>query len=316
MVSPDYRECTDVFFVINPQAGTNRSEEMVTLIEEAMRTRQAHYAVHLVSPRERIDKVVDGALREGYTKIVAVGGDGTVSAVAGALATKEAFLGIIPAGTANMMARELGIPLRVNEACNLLSEGVTTTIDAMEVNGRHYVYQIVLGSTSQVMARIGNEEKQLLGRSMFVLAGLRLLVEYRPIYVNGTVDGEKICTWASQITIANAGILGLKPFRLGPDISPSDGKIEVIIMMGRTRIGFLGSGLDIVTKNYRTSRGLRYFDARQFVELDSDPPTLVKADGEIIGGTPVTLRVVPSAVKVMVPQFRKEKAPRGRFELP
>jgi diacylglycerol kinase family enzyme len=166
------------------------------------------------------------------------------------------------------------------------------------------VYQVVIGSASEASSKITRAEKHLFGRSVYALAGLRMLTEYRPIRLRALIDGHEVRMWANQVMIANAGILGLPPLRLGPNIRPDDGRMEIIAMRGRTRLEFIDSGLDLMFGNYRRSRGLRYFTAFHEISMESEPATIIKADGEFVGRTPITLKVLPGAVRVYASGLR------------
>jgi diacylglycerol kinase family enzyme len=237
----------------------------------------------------------------GANEIVAVGGDGTVSGAAEAVAGTEAVLGIVPTGTANMMARELEIPLSIASATRLIRQRERIVrMDAMASGDRCFIYQVVVGMGADVNRHVSKAEKEMLGRSSYLVAMFRALSEHHPLRVNCRIDGRGVEMWVNQLIIANAGILGTAPLRLGPGIRPDDGKVEVVAMRGKGRLDYLGSGVDMVIGNYR-GPGLRYFDARREVILETEPPTVIKADGEFIGRTPLTIRVRPGAVKVIAP---------------
>ncbi len=286
--------------ILNPHAGIGSAMYLREQILAELKGLDLE--LHVLGKGSSIPDLVSEALAGGATDVLAAGGDGTISGVAGALAGKSATLGIIPTGTANMLARELGIPISVALAARLIREGKDLVrIDAMAAQDRNYVYQVVVGAGSEALSKISRAEKRLFGRSVYALAGLRLLAEYHPIWIHGAIDGREVRMWANQVMIANAGIFGLEPLRLGPNIRLDDGKVEVIAMRGRTRLEFLDSGLDLMFGNYKKSRGLRYFDAHREIVLKSEPPTVIKADGEFVGRTPLNLRIVPGAVKVIAP---------------
>ncbi len=225
-----------------------------------------------------------------------------MSAVAGSLAGKDATLGIIPTGTANMLARELGIPISVALAARLIRRGADVVrMDALAGHDRCFVYQVVIGAGSEALSKISRAEKKMFGRTVYALAGLRLMTEYHPIRLTGSIDGREVKMWSNQVMIANAGILGIDPFRLGPDIRLDDGMVDIIAMHGRTRLEFLDSGIDLMLGNYKGSHGLRYFHARHDIYLDTEPSSIIKADGEFIGRTPLSLRVLPGAVRAYAP---------------
>lgn len=245
--------------------------------------------------------MVRGALEAGASEVIAVGGDGTVSGVAEAVAGTEALMGIIPTGTANMVARELGLPLSIASATRaIVRRERIVRMDAMAWGERCFIYQVVVGLGADINRHVSKTEKEVLGRSSYLVAMLRALSELRPLWVRCRIDGRETSMWVNQLVVANAGIMGTAPLRLGPGIRPDDGKVEVVAMRGRGRLDYIGSGMDIAMGNFR-GPGLRYFDARREVVLETDPPTVIKADGEYVGRTPVVLRVRPGAVRVIAP---------------
>jgi len=224
-----------------------------------------------------------------------------VSGVAEAVAGTGAAMGIVPTGTANMVARELGLPLSVTSATRVIMRRERIMgMDAMSSGERSFIYQVVVGLGADVNRHVSRSEKKTLGRSSYLVATLRALSELHPLKAHLRIDGHEVNMWVNQLIIANAGILGIAPLRLGPGIRPDDGKVEVVAMRGRGRLDYLGSGMDMMLGNFE-GPGLRYFDARREVVLETEPATVIKADGEFIGQTPLTLRVRPGAVKVIVP---------------
>jgi diacylglycerol kinase family enzyme len=165
---------------------------------------------------------------------------------------------------------------------------------------RSFFYQVVVGGRAEAFSKISERQKFLLGRGAYALAGLRHLTDYHPFNIRCTVDGRVYRMWVHQVIVANAGILGLAPFRLGPRIRPDDGKIKVVVMTGRTRKELMSTGLEMALGNY-SARGLHYFDARNEIILESEEPCMIKGDGELVGQTPMHLKIVPGAVKVILP---------------
>jgi diacylglycerol kinase family enzyme len=104
-----------------------------------------------------------------------------------------------------------------------------------------------------------------------------------------------------QVLVANGGTLGVAPLRWGPGISPRDGRVNVVVVGGRTPLDYFKIAWHTVRGKHRESPHLKYLTARTSVTVITDPPLPVQADGEIIGSTPVQVRIVPSAVRVVVP---------------
>jgi diacylglycerol kinase family enzyme len=301
-----------IFVVLNPRSGIGSALHLKDEIMMGLGGLDARY--FFLRRGDRLRSVVRDALDAGANEVVAVGGDGTVSGVAEAVAGTGAAMGIVPTGTANMVARELGIPLSIGSSTRVIRERARVVgMDAMASGDRSFIYQVVVGIGADLNRLVSKGEKELLGRSAYAVAMFRALGSFRPLRVRCRIDGTDAEMWANQVIVANAGILGTEPLRLGPGIRPDDGKVEVVIMRGKGRLDYIGSGVDLVLGNYR-GPGLEYFNARREVVLETEPATIIKADGEFIGHTPLTLRVRPAAVKVIVPS--RYPASRGPLAMP
>jgi len=293
-----------LFFVVNPRAGVGRGRLVRSRVEETVRQLGDEAEMRVLHHGEDIGAAVEQGIYQGATDIIAVGGDGTVGGVAGALAGTDLAMGVVPAGTANMLARELGLPLSTGAALRvILGHHAHRRIDVMEMGGRRFVYQIVIGPSSEALSRLTSSEKRLMGRMSYALFGLRMFGDFRPLEVKGTVDGKEFRGRVSQVTIANAGILGVQPFRLGQDIRIDDGRVEVILLRGRSRVSYIAAGLDLLTGNYLSSSTLRYLHARDSIHLEAVPETVIRADGDSFGRTPLDVKVLPNAVKIIVPPW-------------
>jgi diacylglycerol kinase family enzyme len=115
------------------------------------------------------------------------------------------------------------------------------------------------------------------------------------------VDGKRMRLHAYQLMVANAGTLGIPPFKWGPEITPSDGELDLCIVTARRPIDYLRLLRQIVTGNYQPGSNIRYIRVHKQVIISADTPLPVQADGEIIGDTPVQIGVIPHGIRVVVP---------------
>lgn len=295
---------TQAFVVLNPMGGSSNPEATRAALERHFGAADAGLEIYETTgaPDERIGDIVRAAVERGCQLVVAVGGDGTVSEVAGALAGGEVPLGIIPAGTANVLARELGIPVDVDAAAALLAgEHRVAQIDGMEVDGRIYVLQIGIGIESIMIRDTPREAKRRFGRLAYLWTAFSRMLGFSGRRFTVVADGERTRPRAVQVLIANGGTLGLQPLRWGPGISPQDGVANVVIVSSRTGLDYLKIVWAALLGRHRQSPNLRYLTASRSIAISSDQPLPVQADGEIIGNTPVQVRVAPGAVRVVVP---------------
>jgi YegS/Rv2252/BmrU family lipid kinase len=292
-----------VFVVLNPMAGSCTAEDVRTALEQHFGDR-IDLEIYETTGRDDEDIVatVRAVIERGVDLVAAAGGDGTVSDVAEGVIGTDVPLGIIPVGTANVFARELELPMTLDEACSLLAgEHTITSVDAMRLGEKYFVLQIGIGLDSLMIRDTEREAKRRFGRAAYIWTALTRLVGYQPVRFTIVADGQRIRPRASQVVIANGGVLGVPPFRWGPNISPDDGRIDVCVVSARTVLDYLGLVWHTVLGQQRRDRNVRYLTARQSIAISADHPLPVQADGEIVGETPVQVQVVPNAVKVIVP---------------
>jgi diacylglycerol kinase (ATP) len=294
----------EIFVVLNPMAGSCVDTDVRQALDRHF---ERQYEIYETTGQasEDVTAIVRAALARGFSMVVAIGGDGTVSDVAEALVGTSTPLGIIPVGTANVFARELGLPLDLEGACALLAgRHATTSVDAMRVGKKYFVLQIGIGIDSLMIRDTDRRAKRRFGRGAYLWTAFTRLVGFQPVRFTIVADGRRSRPRASQVLVANGGVLGVPPFRWGPHIRPNDGRVDVCIVSARTALDYLGLAWHTLLGQQRRDRHLRYLSAQQGIIVSADHALPVQGDGEIIGETPVHIQVVPDALRVIVPDLR------------
>jgi diacylglycerol kinase family enzyme len=250
-----------------------------------------------------IAEIVRGRLGEGFRCVTAVGGDGTVAAVAHALAGGDVPLGIVPAGTGNMVARELGIPLAAEASVALLAgPSQVRRIDAMRINGRIFLLNAGVGINAETIDQTSRLGKSLFGRSAYFGTAVWKVLQAKQQRLEVTIDGETRTYHATDIAISNCGILAKALNPNGPDIRADDGQIDVCILCMKTPLEYPWYYVLRHIAPKRVNKIIHELAAKKNVIVRSRVPMMVQADGDIIGKTPVTVEVLPSALSVLVPE--------------
>jgi YegS/Rv2252/BmrU family lipid kinase len=291
-----------LFVVVNAKAGSSAPEQVRQQMISRWSRADTDLEIHETLEGEDILEVVRVAVERGFDTIVAAGGDGTVSAVANGLLGSPACLGIIPLGTANVLARELNIPLEIAEACALLTDSHDiASIDAMRVDGKHYLTQIGIGVDAIMIRDTPTEHKRRLGVAAYVWTATLSLIGFRAHRFSISADGHHARPRALQVVLANSGTLGASGLRWGPDARVDDGRIDVCILRAQTLLDFLSLGWSVIWGRHKQGQRIRYMTAHRTVAVSTDRPLSVQGDGEVIGETPLEVHVVPGALRVVVP---------------
>ncbi|WP_158513500.1 diacylglycerol/lipid kinase family protein [Dehalogenimonas formicexedens] len=244
---------------------------------------------------------IDAAFRAGCRDYLAVGGDGTVSLVASCLYGKPHRLGVIPAGTANTMARVLGVPMSAKKAIRLaVSSGKTKFVDGMDVRGRIYLLNVSAGLSSISLDRLNEKTKSTMGMFSYVIGVARASLKVAPCSFNITIDGRRICSRDVELHVTNLGVLGLPRYHIHEHSLLDDGKVEVLGLSDLAPTTVIGAVLEVILRR-RKRRSIRLLGEGSEVVIDSDVKQSVQGDGDIIGPTPVSLKVRSRAINFIVP---------------
>ncbi len=240
-----------------------------------------------------------------FDVVFTLGGDGTAMEVAAALASSEIPIGVLPAGTGNLLARALNIPLDVRRAVPALIRGTVRKIDLGVVLGRHFAVAAGVGIDATMVAETSPRMKHRLGVLGYTLiaarAALRIVLSRRFFHVRIEMNGEIIERTAATVLFANFGAILDGRISFGPGIECDDGLIDCCIFSPAS----LGDALRIMwrlmRRDFRPDAALLYRRGRQF-RLETIPVLPIQADGELLGVTPAVVHVEPSAAHMLVPR--------------
>lgn len=215
-----------IAFVINPKSGSDRKTDRVALVNR-LKSSNYHTDIFEWKKVEDRDSIFESVLNGQYDIAVAVGGDGTVSQLANALAGSQTALGILPFGSGNGLARHLGVPMNYEDAMKHLETGDVVAIDKGEMNGMSFFCTAGTGFD----ARIGKLFAESTTRGFWTYAKLtiREFRAYRGEEYKLTIDGKTYSRNAFLITVANAGQYGNDAW-IAPQANACDGLFHVVIM--------------------------------------------------------------------------------------
>ncbi|MBN1400715.1 MAG: diacylglycerol kinase family lipid kinase [Anaerolineae bacterium] len=247
------------------------------------------------------------AVNGGYDMVVAVGGDGTLSEVADGLVGTACILGCLPVGTGNLWAHMLNFPVwspmsrsALLDAAKVLVEGRVREIDLGRAGGRCFVLWLGVGFDAEIARDVEphRDIRRGLGNLAYVVSGLALGLAFRGTRVTVVVDGQVIRERVLLIIAANAQLYG-PSLRLAPQAQLDDGLLDLYIFKGGNILDLLRYiGLILIGKHVGHPR-IEAFRVRE-VEIRGKPLPY-HLDGDPVGHTPVQIKVLPKALRVMVP---------------
>lgn len=231
--------------------------------------------------------------------VIVGGGDGTLNAVVDALVDTQLPLGILPLGTANDLARTLGIPNSLPEACEIIAHGLMKRIDLGWVNGKHFFNVASMGLSVKITEKLTKEVKRRWGIFAYAATALQVIWESRPFSAEIRIKDTSIQVKTVQIAVGNGRYYG-GGMAVVHDATIDDQRLdlysleikhwwEMILLLPAMRQG-----------RHIHSRKVRVLQGKE-IEVYTRKPRPINTDGEITAYTPATFRVIPMAISVLVP---------------
>jgi diacylglycerol kinase (ATP) len=292
-----------IIFLINPKSSNSKFEYINDLIEDLF---DESFDYQIVVPQKRVS--IENTLEELLDKdkeietVVAAGGDGTVSSVAHCLSKTGLNMGVVPTGTANVIAKELGIPRDIRSSLEIIKrKSKVRKVDSLEVNGYHYFLRVSVGLSSLTISKINRRLKRILGSFAYLWTGIKNYFGYNHKSFDITVDGETLSYRASDIVVTNFGRIFLPGINIDPNITPDDGVLDILVFKTLSIWGTIKIIYKKLIKREKSFDELDHITEAKEVTIESSKKMPVQADGDIIGYTPITIKVVPKVLNVIVP---------------
>jgi len=285
-------------FVVNPAligTGSDFGGRLIALAE------QVGWDGMVLETSEGLNVEAIGAAlsRRDFQLVLAAGGDGTVAEVMAAAHQQDVPMAIVPRGTANIVARELGLPAGWRKATRRALERfpVTRAVDLVRVNDGYSALASGIGFDATVMRYTPRMLKYWLGRAAYLVAGAWWLPQAPLFECSIRADGEAIEMTAVVVLVVNAGMLGAAPFRFGPNIAIDDGLLDIVVYRPRT-LGDRAGVLWRIVRQRSDGSSMLQRKARS-VEIKAPDVQWYEVDGEVHRGNVLRAEIVPGGVRVV-----------------
>jgi len=297
----------DVLVVVNPASrrGRRAGVRAVAALERAGVRCTAVY-----TERPGHARILAAEQGRAHDAVCAVGGDGTIMEIVSALAPDGPPVAIIPAGTGNLLARALGVPLSPERAVRMLLDASEARIDLGRLaDGTRVAIGAGVGIDAAMIATTSSTWKRRVGVIAYVVTGARHALVRRRFSATITVDGVAVTRTASSVLVANFGALLNGLITLGDGIRYDDGMLDVCIFDPRSTLDAVRIALRLLTGRAGSDPAMAYLRGREIV-VSTEPPLPAQADGELIGATPFAVTVEPLAARLLIPHSERSRRAR------
>ncbi len=288
-----------VHVIINPASG--QGGPVLTVLNKIFHTAKVDWDVFVTKRAGDARRYAREAVEHGAEAVAVYGGDGTVMEAAAGLLGTDVPLAILPGGTANVTSIELGIPSSLDQAAALVCEAARDYrwVDMGQVGDRIFLGHVGIGLEASMHEGADRQMKDRLGFLAYPIAALQALREPPMSHYTLTLDGQRVEIDGLNCMVTNLGSIGVLGATLSADISVSDGLLDVIVIRNAD-VGSLAALAAKVAGLANPDERLPHWQVRE-ANIAADPPQGITADGEVLGQTPVDVRVLPRAVKVIIP---------------
>lgn len=291
--------------LINATAGARGCPpDLQGRMEDQLRRRGIDANVALVHSGKDLLAATDQAVEAGASLVVAGGGDGTVSAVASRLVDTGTALGVLPMGTLNHFAKDLGIPLELDAALDVLAHGRATRVDAGEVNGRVFINNSSIGLYPDIVLDRERQRRRL-GRGKWTalaLASLHVLRRHPSLAVQVEIEGEQQGVRRSPFVFVGNNRYEIAGFEIGARKVLDGGRLSLYMSRHGGRFQLLGLALRALLGMLHQDDNFTMHMARTFTIKSARRMLRVSADGEVVlMAPPLHYRIREGALQVMRP---------------
>ncbi len=243
------------------------------------------------------EALAERAVQQGYTTIVAAGGDGTLNEVVNGIAESGVTLGVLPVGTMNVFALELGIPSDIRKAWKVITDGHTRQVDLAKANEHYFVQLAGIGIDAQIVSETDWEMKKNFGPLSYVFTGVNLLGRTPPALKIIPEKGKAIS--GCFVLVGNGRYYG-GPCEIFKGGRIDDGMLDVYVFQKMSHFDIIRYLQGILTQSHDRFPDVKTLRLRK-VRVESAERVPVEVDGELLGTVPVEFTVLPGKLRVLAP---------------
>ena len=289
-----------VHVVINPAAGQDQA--VLKILNRVFHPAEIDWSVSITHRPGDAARLAREAAETGFDAVGVCGGDGTVVEVANGLIGTGVPLAILPGGTANVLAVELGIPRDLGQAAALLTrpDAGIRGVDMGRVADGHHFFHLGMGVEAEMVRFADRETKDASGVMAYVFGVLREVGNMPLSHYRLTLDGKTVEVEGINCMVTTFGSIGIAGLKLANTIDMSDGLIDVLVIRNANLRSVFQAAASALRKGEVSSDPVLQWQVRE-VKIEADPPQAIVRDGDLLDISELAVSVVPQAVDVVVP---------------
>lgn len=280
--------------ILNPAARGERATRLRARVEQLV----DGAILRCTSRRGHAESLAREAAADGFERIIAAGGDGTVNEVVNGIAGTDAVLGLLPLGTMNVFASELGLPSGDLARCwQITQDEGTRLVDLPSANGKHFVQLAGVGLDAQVVQETSAAFKRSFGPLSYIVSAAQIAARQPPQL---RIESEQATTEEGSFVLVGNGRLYGGPFPFFKQAVIDDGLLDVLVFKRLNYLQMIRYLQDVVFSSQITSPEVEYFQTTA-LRVSSPEDVPVEIDGELIGNCPVEFTIKPRGLRVFAP---------------
>jgi YegS/Rv2252/BmrU family lipid kinase len=284
-----------IYLVLNPAAGGD--EPVINTINDVFQPAGIQWEVDVTHKYGDAQELARKAAEAGYDLVAGYGGDGTQHEIANGLIGSGITMGVLPGGTGNGFCREMGLPDKLKPALEILATShKVKNIDVVAFEDQYFIQRLYVGIEPE--EQTSREKKDKYGTLAYAITVRDRLKTKKDIHYRITIDDEVIETPASKVYVVNASQSGTGISVTG-DLSTSDDGLLEVFILDQANLKTISAAADRML-NLHTQGAKQFFWRGKEITIDTEPDQPVWTDGEYQGRTPVSMKVIPGGLPVVV----------------
>lgn len=282
--------------IVNPDSKPKRIRDYLTSALHVLREHGFVLSVYYTSGPGEAMPAARSAVEHGFEALVVAGGDGTINEAINGIVKSDIPIGLLPFGGSNVLARELNIPMNPIEAARILGRKRVRRMDLGKIGDRYFSMMASCGYDAYAISRTERKLKKIMHSNAYLWAGIKDFIGYRPNPIQMVVDGGRMTDIGTFVVVANSHLYG-GPHEVTPFAEIDDGFFDVVIYKGKYQFGLARFAIGVLSKQHLNMRHVKYYRAKS-VKLTAEKHTFLQIDGDLLGQLPMTVDMVPCALKV------------------